>query len=157
MIRVRLQIADGEIKDAFDAYGFIYESSDTVYGAEINSFETTTYPGQSGENLYPKTTRKAFDYTAKFVVLAENSDLDNANKKIAAFNKSLSEPEEQGSDIEVFKQVTFYNDYKHHKIVGYPYPITTAKSLMIKNGVTYDYAEVEFKIRVNKPSLCEFE
>ena len=56
-----------------------------------------------------------------------------------------------------YNQVTFYNDYKRVKIVGYPNQISEATDFWrdSKNN-THDIVLVEWKIRVNKPSLCNF-
>ena len=43
MIKVRLQIADGEIFDTYDKWGLIYVSSDNRTEAPIKSRESTQY------------------------------------------------------------------------------------------------------------------
>lgn len=156
MIRVRLQIADGEIKDTYNAYGFIYLSADSIFAAPTKGFETTAYAEENGEHTDSRTVDDAFDYKAVFLIDAPNSDLDSANAKIAALN-ALFYTQEAGSDIKTFKIITFYNDYKRVKIVGIPSPIQTAKEFWRDSrGVQHDLVQVELTIRVNNPKLCDF-
>jgi hypothetical protein len=54
-------------------------------------------------------------------------------------------------------KVEFYNDYKRHKIVGYPQPISEATDFWRdRKNQLQDIVIVEFQIRVTKPSLCDF-
>lgn len=154
MIKVRLQIADGAIVDTEDAYGLVYLDSDKRVGPDSKGFESTQYPEQEGENILPKTVDAAFDYKVKFFIRSDS--VDNANAKIAAFN-ALLYTQASGSDVKEYKQVTFYNDYKRHKIVGYPMPISEATDFWRdRSNQTLDVVCVEWTIRVNKPSLCDF-
>jgi hypothetical protein len=60
-------------------------------------------------------------------------------------------------DVKIFKQVTFYNDYKKVKIVGIPSLIQQATEFWRDaNGKQHDVVCVEWVIRVSKPSLCNF-
>lgn len=156
MLRVRLKIgANGAVYDTEEHWGFIYLDSDKRVGADSKGFESTSYPEEEGEHIIPKTVDAAFDYNVKFFIQA--TSLENANDKIAAFNASLY-TQDSGSDVKEYKQVTFYNDYKRHKIVGYPSPITEATEFWrdTKNQVN-DVVVIEWTIRVTKPSLCEFK
>lgn len=153
MIRVRLQIGDGEIYDTADKYGLVYIEADKRFEAPIKEFEKTSYPEQEGENIHPVTVSDAFDYKSKWFIKADGS-LDNANAVIARFNSLLYTP---NGDLKTFKQVTFYDDYKKVKIVGTPSPIQEAtKFWRDKNGKQHDVVCVEWTIRVSKPSLCDF-
>lgn len=153
MIRVRLQIVNGEILDTVDGYGLVYVSSDNRLEAPLKEFEKTSYPEQAGENILPKTVSDAFDYKVTWFVKADGS-LDNANAVIARFNSLLYIQEE---DVKTFKQVTFYNDYKKVKIVGIPSLIQEATEFWRDaNGKQHDVVCVEWIIRVSKPSLCDF-
>lgn len=152
MITVRLKIGDGDIKDTQE-YGLVYVSADHCFEAGLKDMDTTTYPEQEGENINPKTVDAAFDYTVKFYVKAEGA-LENANQKIADFNALLYTKE---GDVKTLNQVSFYNDYKKVLIVGYPKPITTATQFYRDHtGKSFDVVVVEWTIRVNKPSLCNF-
>jgi hypothetical protein len=155
MIHVGLQIGEGDRVDTFDAYGLVYIKSDTRYSAPIKAHETTVYAEQEGENIDPRTVDDAFDYTVEFVVEAKNGNVDNANAKIKAFNDLLYT---RSGDVKTFKQVVFYNYHKKHKIVGYPEPIQEATNddFFIHDKVKYDWCKVEWKIRVAKPSECDF-
>lgn len=152
MITVRLKIGDGAIKDTQE-HGLVYISADSIFAAPVKDFETTSYPEQEGENLLPKTVDDAFDYKVKFYIKAEGS-LENANQKIAAFNALLYD---KSGDTKTFKQVFFYNDYKKVLIVGYPKPIAEATDFWRDSkGIAHDVVAVEWNIRINKPSLCDF-
>ena len=155
MIRVRIKIGDGSILDTETAYGFVYLDSDKRVGPESKGFESTSYPEEEGEHIIPKTVDAAFDYKVKFFIQA--SSLRNANERITDFNNLLYDYADENSDVKVFKQVEFYNDYKRHKIVGYPQPIAEATDFWRdrKNQVQ-DIIIIEFTIRVTKPSLCDF-
>ena len=159
MIKVRLKIGEGSIVDTEDAYGFIYLDSDKRTGAPSKGFEKTSYPEEEGEHILPRTVDDAFDYKVKFFVQADS--LANANAKISAFNASLYDyvldEEDEPTSVKQYKQVTFYNDYKRHKIVGYPSEISEAEDFWrdTTNQVN-DVVIVEWTIRVNKPSLCDF-
>lgn len=153
MIKVRLQIGDGDILDTIDAYGLIYISSDSFFAAPVKEFESTSYPEEEGEHIYNKTVDDAFDYKVTWFIKADGS-LGNANNVIADFNALLYD---SADGVKSFKQVTFYNDYKKVKIVGTPSPISEASEFWRdKHGIQYDVVEVEWLIRVSKPSLCDF-
>lgn len=153
MIKVRLQIDDGDILDTIDGYGLVYVSSDHRFEAPIKEFDKTSYPEQEGENIIAKTVSDAFDYKVKWFVKADGS-LANANAVIARFNSRLYTQE---GDVKSFKQVTFYNDYKKVKIVGIPSLIQEATEFWRDaNGKQHDVVCVEWVIRVSKPSLCNF-
>ena len=153
MIKVRLQIADGNIVDTADTYGLVYISADSRFAAPIKEFEKTSYPEQEGENILAKTVSDAFDYKVTWFVKADGS-LGNANAVIVRFNSLLYTQE---GDVKTFKQVTFYNDYKKVKIVGTPSLIQEATEFWRDaNGKQHDVVCVEWVIRVSKPSLCNF-
>lgn len=161
MITVRLKIGDGAILDTRDRVvagdglrGLVYLDSDKRVGPDSKGFESTQYPEEEGEHIIPKTVDAAFDYKVKFFIQADS--LENANEKIAAFNAEMY-TQGQGSDVKTYKQVEFYNDYKRHKIVGYPMPISEATDFWRdKTNQVNDVVIVEWTIRVTKPSLCDF-
>lgn len=155
MLTVRLKIGDGEILDTVAGYKLWYISADHRLAADIKDYDVTTYPEQEGENINPKTVDAPFDYKVKFYVKADGS-LDNANTVIKAFNDALYE--QSASGVKTFKQVAFYNDYKKVLIVGYPKPIPQATQFWRDHtGEAHDVVVVEWTIRVNKPSLCNFD
>ena len=154
MLNVRLKIGDGAIVDTQDL-GFIYLDSDKRTGAPSKGFESTAYPEEEGEHILPKTVDDAFDYKVKFFIQADT--LDDANAKIDDFNQSLYEQDDAGG-VKTYKQVTFFNDYKRHKIVGYPSEIAEATDFWRdQRNQLNDIVIVEWTIRVNKPSLCNFK
>lgn len=153
MITVRIKIGDGAIMDT-QAYGLVYLDSDKRVGAPSKGFEATSYPEEEGEHIIPKSVDAAFDYKVKFFIQADT--LENANEKIDAFNAALYTQESVGG-VKTYKQVEFYNDYKRHKIVGYPQPIPEATDFWRDPGnQVNDVVIVEWNIRVTKPSLCDF-
>lgn len=151
MLKVRIQIGSGSAYDS-TYWGLVYLDSDKRVGAPNKGFESTAYPEQEGENIIPKTVDDAFDYKVKFFVQADSRD--TANTKITTFNNALFS---QTDDVKSYSQVTFYNDHRRIKIVGYPNPIAEATELWHdpKNFVNDVYV-VEWEIRVTKPSLCSF-
>lgn len=153
MIRVRLQIADGEISDTVDKYGLVYIEADKRFEAPLKEIEKTSYPEQEGENSLNKTVRDAFDYKVKWFIQT-NGSIFNANRIISAFNSQLYIA---AGDIMTFKQVVLYDDYKKVKIVGIPSLIQEATEFWRDaNGKQHDVVCVEWVIRVSKPSLCDF-
>lgn len=156
MIRTRLQIGDGEVLDTYTEYGLIYLDADERLAPPTKGFEKTAYAEEEGEHIDPKTVDDAFDYKAKFLVQAKNSDLENANVIIRDFNKRLYTQNED-SDVKTFHRIAFYNDYNRVKIVGYPQSISEATDFWRdKYGNVFDAVQVELTIRVTKPSLCNF-
>lgn len=154
MISVRLQIADGAIEDTAEKYGLVYLNSDKRFSAPIKAFETTKYPEQPGSNLLPKTVDEEFEYNVEFFIKADG-EISNANQVISAFNSLLYDIDDD--NIKTFKQVAFYDDYKKVKIVGYPYPIQEATEFWRDSkGVSTDVVCVEWTIKVNNPTLCDF-
>lgn len=154
MINVRLQIGDGTANDTFKYYKLIYLSSDHRTEAPIKARDTSSHPGEAGEHIDPRTVQDAFDYKVIFAIDAQSQSLVNINRIIADFNSQLY-TQETGSNIRTYKEVTFYNDFKSTKIVGYPEPIAECKELC-KTQNDHEYAQVELTIRVSDPSKCEF-
>lgn len=154
MITVRLKIGSGSIEDT-QTYGLVYIDSDKVVGPQSKGFEATEYPEEEGEHIIPKTVDAPFDYKVKFFIKA--TSLADANKLIDTFNASLYTPG-PNSSVKTYSQVSFYNDYKRHKIVGYPNPISEATDFWRPQGTGHldDIVIVEWTIRVTKPSLCEY-
>ena len=153
MITVRIKIGDGAIQDT-QAYGLVYLDSDKRVGAPSKGFEATAYPEEEGEHIIPKSVDAAFDYKVKFFIQADS--LENANEKISAFNEALYTQESVGG-VKTYKQVKFYNDYKRHKIVGFPQPIPEATDFWRDpDNQVNDVVVVEWNIHVTKPSLCDF-
>lgn len=155
MINVRIKIGDGAIEDTFTAHKLIYTDADNRTEAPIKKRDASSYAEQAGDNTDPRTVQDAFDYKVQFIIDGQDKDLKRVNFIIAAFNKKLY-TQEEGSDIRVYKEVTFYNDFKPHKIVGIPEPIAECKEFKkSKNG--YEFAQVELVIHVSDPTKCNFE
>lgn len=153
MIKARIQIGEGEIYDTFERFGFVYLNGDKKFAAPIKDFEETSYPEQAGVNILPKTTDDTFEY--KVVFFIQTNSITRANRKIADFNSALYTKE---GDVKTFKRVTLYDDYKGVKIVGYPRPVSEATDFWRDSkGVQADVVCVEFNIKVDNPSLCDFD
>jgi hypothetical protein len=156
MIRARLQIADGEILDTKDAYGLIFIDSDKRLAPDLSDIESSEYPAQDGANPDTRRVFKKFDYTVTLAIKAPNKDLQNANAKIAAFNKLLYSDSGFG-DAKTFKQVTFYNDHYKVKIVGIPDLIISPDTFYRdSHGRIYDFVQVDWVIHVFNPNLCDW-
>lgn len=156
MITARIQIGDGKILDTYTGHGLIYKESDTRTEAPIKKRDVSSYAETAGENIDPRTVADAFDYKVQFIVEASNKNLENANAIIAKFNQQLY-TQKQDSAVRTYQEVTFYNDYKRVKIVGYPEPIDQPKDFFrTKDGKELDCAVVEFTIRVCDPTKCDF-
>lgn len=152
---MRIQIGDGATEDTFTAYKLIYMEADHRTEAPIKKRDVTTYAEQAGDNTDPRTVQDAFDYKVQFIIDGQDRDLKRVNSIIAAFNKKLY-TQEANSDIRTYKEVTFYNDFKPHKIIGIPEPIAECKEFKkSRNG--YEFAQVEFVIHVSDPKKCNFE
>lgn len=154
MIKVRMQIDGGDIKDTASEYGLIYLESDNRLNAPIKGFEKTSYAEQPGFNIDPRTVDDGFEYKVRFFIKADG-ELGNANAVLSSFNSLLYSQDEDS--VKTFKQVAFYNDYKKVKIVGYPTPIAEATDFWRDSrGNVADVVCVEFIINVNDPTLCDF-
>lgn len=152
MITARINI-DGTVRDT-QYYGLVYLDSDKRLAAPTKGFEATSYPEEEGEHILPKTVDDAFDYVVKFFIRA--TSVKDANALIDEFNAALYTQGAVGG-VKTYKQVTFYNDYKRHKIVGYPQPISEAETFWRDpENQVHDVVVVEWTIRVTKPSLCNF-
>lgn len=154
MISVRIKIGDGAVEDTFAAHKLIYLSADNRTEAPIKKRDASSYAEQAGDNVDRRTVQDSFDYKVTFIIDGQNTDLDNVNAIIAAFNRKLyTQPAD--SDIRTYKEVAFFNDFKRVKIVGIPEPIAEPKEMKrSRNG--FDFAEVEFVIHAKDPTKCDF-
>ena len=154
MIKVQLKIENEAIYDTCEKYGLVYLSADTIFSPPIKDMEKTSYPEVDGENIIPIVLYKPFDYNIEFFVQASQG-INNANNIISNFNKKLTKVDSFGRRI--FKEVTFYNDYKKIKIVGYPSLIQEATEFWRdKSGKTHDIVCVKWTIHVVDPNKCDF-
>lgn len=156
MITARIQIENGQILDTYEGFGFIYMSADNRTEAPIKKRDTTSYAEEAGEHVDQRTVQDVFDYKVKFLIEAPNNNRQNANAKIADFNRQLYK-QATDSDIRTYKTITLYDDYKRVKIVGIPEPIAEPTELYRRqNGSVMDCATVELVIHVNDPTKCDF-
>lgn len=154
MIKVRVKIGDGNTVDTETAYGLVYLDSDKRFGSPSRGFEATSYPEEEGEHIIPKSVDSAFDYKVKFFI--KSTSLLNANALITAFNSALHGTPSATGEKEYY-QVEFYNDFKKHKIVGYPKEIAEATDFWRDpSNQVNDIVIVEWTIRVTQPSLCDY-
>lgn len=156
MVGVKLQIGEGEIFDTYEKWGLIYLDADKYTESPIKPRDTTSYPEDAGEHVDKRTVQAAFDYSVRFAIDTPNSLPTSANAIIDAFNRALYETV-GGSNVRRYQEVTFYNDFDQVMIVGLPEPIAQPEEwYRSRNKRTNDIAVVEFKIRVNDPSKCNF-
>lgn len=162
MIRVRLQIGDGQIFDTHDKYGLMYISSDNRFAAPTKGFATSSYAEEAGEYIDPRTVDDAFDYKVKFCIEVPDHSLSNVNTRIKELNDAMYTQGAKASTgrngVKTFTTFTLYNDYKCVKIVGTPQPIAEVGEDDLRqyslNGITHNLAIIELTIRVNDPSQC---
>lgn len=153
MIKSRIKIGDGDIYDFESLFGFIQVSSDNIFGAPVKPFEQTSYPEKAGVNILPLTVEDTFEYKATFFISAKGG-FETANWKIEEFNSAICSND---NGVKTFKEITFYNDYKGVKIVGYPKPIQNATEFWRdKSGKLHDVVCVELVIKVVEPTKCNF-
>lgn len=154
MIKSRIRIGNGDIFDTYTRFGFIYMSADNRMEAPVKKHDTISYAEKAGEYFDPRTVQDVFDYKVRFIIECPNKDMDNANVKIAEFNRSLYTLD---GDIRTYKKVTFYDDYKRVIIVGFPEPISELTNLYRRqDGSVMDCAEFELTIHVSNPAKCFF-
>ncbi|MBD5306105.1 MAG: hypothetical protein HDS14_00530 [Bacteroides sp.] len=156
MMTCRLQIDDGAIEDSFEKWGFIFIDSDRRTAPPERALEKISFTGEPGEDTDLRTTDDAFDYELKFAIDTPNTDFENANTKITAFNKAirLINP---GNPVKICRRLTVYNDFMRVKIVGIPAIIDLPENFYRKqNGEEMDCVEFTLKVRVNNPALCDF-
>ena len=158
MINSRIQIENGAIEDFYTKWGFIYKDADERTAPDEKKPDTTSYAEEAGEHQDSRRVLDAFDYKAEFFIDAPNQNLKSVNAKIEAFNAAIRQ-KQTGTDIAIAKEITFYNDNNHVKIVGYPeliaVPTKAYYSPTLANYV--DFAVVELKIRVTDPNKCNFD
>lgn len=157
MIKVSIKIGNGNANDSYETYGFIYVSADHRYAAPYKDMEKTSYPEEEGEYIFNKVVDEAFDYKVKFLVDGSGesgASILRVNDRITAFNNAVSS---LSNGVRTLTPITLYNPSRKVKIVGYAKPIDSASDFWITSkGIVTDAAMVELTIRVNKPSLCDF-
>ncbi len=155
MMTCRIQIEDGEIRDSFEGWGLIFIDSDTRTAAPEKGRAKTSYIGEPGEHEDPRTVEDAFDYWVGFAISTPNSDLENANVKIKAFNDAMRETLEGG--VKRCRRLTLYNDRMRVKVTGTPEPIAEPEDFYRRqDGSRMDCVEVKLNIRVTDPRLCDW-
>lgn len=157
MIRSLIQIEDGEVRNFYDAFGFIYMDADERTAPDEKEDAVSSYAEQAGENRDSRTVDAAFDYKAKFLVEAPNKDLTNVNVKVNDFNRAVRE-KLPDCDVKRKREITFYNLLNRVKIVGTCEPVAEPTECYHSNRYgELDFAVVELKMRVSDPRKCDFE
>lgn len=158
MIRCGIKISNGEVKDSFTEYGLIFISSDKIFAPPTKGMLEESFVEEAGVHTDKKTVDDKFEYNVKFLIECPNTDINNANIKIANIN-SLMYEQEQGSDIKTFKEWTIHNYKDRVKITGIPSPISSVDAddfFRDKNGIQHDAVVVELKLNVINPKKCDF-
>lgn len=157
MIRSLIQIENGEVRDFFKAFGFIYVDADERVAPDEKDGAVSSYIGEAGEHQDGRTVDAPFDYTAAFIIEAPNKDLTNVNIKVNDFNRAIRE-KVKDSDIKRKREIAFYNLLNRVKIVGLPDIVATPDKVYHSGRYgELDFAEVKLKIRVEHPEKCDFE
>ena len=163
-LRVELQIEgypdgydlnDSARCDSYEEWGLIYLESDNRMAPPEKKREVTTYAEQEGENVDLRTVDDVFDYKVKFLIETPNTNIENANKKIKAFNDAIRQTD-PATGIKTCRRIALYNDVKRVRIVGIPEVIAEPESFYRYRGEILDCVVVELTIHVDKPSLCDF-
>lgn len=158
MIRCGIKISNGEVKDSFTEYGLIFISSDKIFAPPTKGMLEESFVEEAGVHTDKKTVDDKFEYNVKFLIECPNTDINNANIKIANIN-SLMYEQEQGSDIKTFKEWTIHNYKDRVNITGIPSPISSVDAddfFRDKNGTQHDAVVVELKLNVTNPKKCDF-
>lgn len=154
-IRVKMGFDGEDLYDTYEKWGFIYIESDNRTAPPEKKRETSTYPEQEGENVDPRTVDDVFDYKIKFLIECPNSNKENANIKIKAFNDAIRTKDATG--VKYCKTIVLHNTYKRVKIVGIPEIIEQPTEFYRdRNGTVMDCVLFEMVIHVDKPSRCDF-
>lgn len=157
MIPIRIQIGDGPVQDLYKAWGFVYLSSDKITAPPLKKAEVSSYAEEAGEHQDSRRVADAFDYSMRMAMEAPRVYNGSVNAKIKAFNAAICTPV-AGSNMYKYKDVTIYNEADCVKIVGKPEPIAEPdKSSRTLRYGGMEFLVVEFKVRVNRPLLCEFD
>ena len=157
MIRMRIQIEDGEIQDTVKGWGLIPLDADRRTAPPEKKNDESSYIEEPGSHPDPRTVYDTFTYKAQFAINAPNRDLKNANSVIARFNTAIR-TKTPGSTVMAKKKITLYNDRDRVVITGYPELIAEPKSLYRRqDGSVMDCAEVELEIKVTDPTECDFD
>lgn len=170
MMTCRIQIEDGEVLDSFEGWGLIFIDSDTRTAPPEKGRARTSYIGEPGEHEDPRTVDDAFDYWVDFAISTPNSDLQNANAKIAAFNEAIRErlegetdPDDPESSVRLTENVkrcrtlTLYNDRMRVRVTGTPELIAEPKDFYRRQDKSrMDCVEIRLNIRVTDPRLCDW-
>ena len=155
IIRCRIQIEGGNIEDSYDRWGFIYIDSDNRTAPPEKERSVSSYAEEDGDHPDKRTVLAPFDYKVKFAISAPNSDADNANEKITAFNEAVRQRREDG--VIICKEITLYDDRKRAKIIGIPNVVDEADVFYRRaDGSRPDCVEFPLTIKVSRPELCSF-
>jgi hypothetical protein len=153
MYKLEIQFSNGVKQNMFSAYGVKYASVTERYlSAPTYDFPTVSYP-EGGENIYPKTTYKPFDYKLKLSISAPNQNTTNANVVVNNLNRAMRD---ESDGMLTYKQVTLWDYRNRCMIVGTPSSISQPTTFW-RDEQGEDLAVIELSIHVSDPSLCDFE
>lgn len=156
MIRVGIQIGNGEIEDSYDKYGLIYVSSDNRFAAPTKGMLMESIAEMAGAVTDGKTTDDVFEYKTTFLLKCQNNDHEDANQYIKALNELMYD-REPDSDIKIFKEWTIHNPYKKCRITGIPKPIEEPTFFLRDyKGNIHDAVEINLILNVMNPNKCDF-
>lgn len=143
---VRITIQNGAVGiDIVENLGVFFLGCSNIFGAPLKKCATSSYVEESGEHSAGTAVKDAFDFTLRIGVSTQNA---TANSVIADINELISRSGKLG-------EMTIELKDKRLKIVGYPESISEVKKFYRIKG-SEDFAEIEMKIRVTNPDLCDF-
>lgn len=118
--------------------GMYISNSDKIFCAPRTDYEEQYYPETGKSNIFPETMIKPFDYKVTIGVTVD------INGRITYLNEKS-----RGKLVEI------YNLYAKTKIVGYLKTIPNASNF--NRFINGEIATFDIVIRVNDPSLCDFD
>lgn len=156
MSRAYIRIGDGALEDSRKRWGFVYKDADPRMGGDVKEFAASSYIEEAGEHTDPRTVEAAFDWGVRFVVTGTNrNSVNSVNGRIAAFNRALYDTDESG--VRHYKRVTVVDESHRVSVTGIARPIGGISGFYrSRQRGGLDVAEIEFRLRVDRPELCDW-
>lgn len=144
---LRIQVGDGPIIQAEEAYGVYLTEGDIRLPLPIRNYEVQEYPETTAVDIYPVTKFEPFDYTVKLCCVAKGSD--DVNSVIQQLQSLFLTPSGGMMRANV---ISIYDDYRHTKMVGYYKSIASTE---FGRTESESFLYFDLTIYVSDPSKCE--